>query len=178
MASLVLHGRERACLEHVIKHTPGARERARAQAVLWVAHGQAIGDVAELLQVSRQTIHNWIERFQEREGTLATCFLDAPRSGRPPAAAGRLPELLAQVFHQTPRDFGYQGTGWTAALLVAYLKDYQGLEVSTTTVHRVIADLGLRWKRARHRLTGRPATWRQSKGGSNAGCTGGSARCC
>jgi transposase len=163
MASLALHGRERACLTNIIKHTAGARERARAQAVLWVAQGQPIVEVAELLQVSRQTVHNWIERFQERDGEMAACFRDASRSGRPAAAKGQLPLLLARVFDQTPRDFGYHATGWTAPLLVAYLEDYHGLPVSTNTVHRVIAELGLRWKRPRHQWADRLATWRQSK---------------
>jgi transposase len=169
MASLVLRGRQRTCLENIIRHLPGARERARAQAVLWVAQGQPVVEVAELLRVSRQTIHNWIERFQERDGALATRFLDAPRSGRPAAAKGQLPFLLARAFDQAPRDLGYHSSGWTAPLLVAYLEDQHGLPVSTSTVRRVLDELELRWKRPRHQRAERLETGRQSKGGSSVG---------
>ena len=60
---------------------------------------------------------------------------------------------------------GYHQTVWTAPLLVRYLRDHHGVEVSGTTVGRAIARLGIRWKRPRHQLARRPDTWRQSKGG-------------
>ena len=39
---------------------PLAKERCRAQALLWLAEGRAVEQVAELLQVSRQTVYNWL----------------------------------------------------------------------------------------------------------------------
>ena len=33
-------------------------------ALLWIAEGADVAEVAELLQVSRQTIYNWLSRFQ------------------------------------------------------------------------------------------------------------------
>jgi len=47
------------------------------------------------------------------------------------------------------------------------------LPVSRQSVSRAIARLHLRWKRPRHRLGRRPATWRQAKGGSNGACEDG-----
>jgi transposase len=170
MALVLLSDRQRAELEELVAHTPLAKERCRAQALLWIAEGSDVGEVAELLHVSRQTIYNWRSRFQERaEPDLRAGLLDAPRLGRPRAASGTIDDLVAAVIDGDPRDLGYHATVWTAPLLCRYLHDHQGIEVSDRTVGRAIDRLDLSWKRPRHELARRLPTWRQSKGGSKRG---------
>jgi transposase len=166
MALLTLSGRQRGESEDIVSHTPGAKERCRAQALLWIADGSDVGEVAELLQVSRQTVSNWLSRFQGRaELDLRARLLDAPRLGRPRAASGALDERVAAVIDGDPRKLGYHATVWTAPLLSRYLRDHHAIEVSDRTVSRAIDRLGIRRKRPRHELALRPETWRQSKGG-------------
>ncbi|MGE5754885.1 MAG: helix-turn-helix domain-containing protein, partial [Planctomycetaceae bacterium] len=57
MALLALSDRQRGELEDIVYHTPLAKERCRAQALLWIAQGSDVGEVAELLHVSRQTVY-------------------------------------------------------------------------------------------------------------------------
>jgi transposase len=166
MALLALTDRQRGELQDIVSHTPLAKERCRAQALLWIADGSDVGEVAELLQVSRQTVSNWLSRFQERAGLdLRARLLDAPRLGRPRAASGTIDELVAAVIDGDPRKFGSHATVWTAPLLSRYLREHQAIAVSDRTVSRAIDRLGIRWKRPRHELALRPETWRQSKGG-------------
>jgi transposase len=166
MALLALSDWHRGGLEDIVAHTPGAKERCRAQALLWIAEGSDVGEVAELLQVSRQTVYNWLSRFEERaELDLRARLLDTPRLGRPRAASGTIDERVAAVIDGDPRKFGYHATVWTAPLLSRYLREHHAIEVSDRTVSRAIDRLGLRWKRPRHELALRPETWRQSKGG-------------
>jgi transposase len=166
MARLSLSDRQRGELERIVSRTPVAKERCRAQALLWIADGADVAEVAELLQASRQTVYNWLSRFQERaELDLRARLLDAPRLGRPRTASGTIDELVAAVIDDDPRDFGYHATVWTAPLLSRYLRDHHVIEVSDRTISRAIDRLGIRWKRPRHELDLRPETWRQSKGG-------------
>jgi transposase len=166
MASIILSNRLRGELEHLVAHTLLAKERSRAQALLWLADGASVEEVADLLRVSRQTVYNWVERFRRREGLdLRARLLDAPRSGRPPTALGVIDPLIEAVIDQDPRTLGYRSTVWTAPLLLRHLKRAHGIEVSRKSVSLAIARLGLRWKRPRHQLSLRPETWRQSKGG-------------
>jgi transposase len=94
---------------------------------------------------------------------------DAPRPGRPRTGGGGVDPWIAEVIDTDPRALGYHQTVWTARLLVQYLRDHHEVEVSRKTVSRALARLDIRWKRPRHQLARRPDTWRQSKGGSNAG---------
>ena len=166
MSDIFLSNRLRGELEYLLVHTPLAKERCRAQAVLWLADGEPVEQVAELLQVSRQTVYNWTDRFQQREGLdLRARLLDAPRSGRPPTALGIIDPLIEAVIDQDPRKSGYHSTVWTAALLIRHLKRVHGIEVSRKSISSAMDRLGIRWKRPRHQLALRPETWRQSKGG-------------
>ena len=166
MASIILSDRLRGELEHLVTHTPLAKERCRAQSLLWLADGDSVEQVAELLRVSRQTVYNWAERFQQREGLdLRARLLDAPRSGRPPTALGIIDPLIEAVIDEDPRKLGYHSTVWTAALLIQHLKRAHGIEVSRKSISATLARLGIRWKRPWHQLSLRPDTWRQSKGG-------------
>jgi len=153
-------------LEGLLARTPLAKEHARALALLWLADGRPVAEVAELLRVSRQSVYNWVDRFERRDGQgLRARLLDAPRSGRPATASGIIDPLIAEVIDTDPRELGYRSTNWTAGLLVRYLKRSHGIEVSRRSVGLAIDRLGIRWKRPRHQLALRPETWRQSKGG-------------
>jgi Homeodomain-like domain len=76
MAPLTLTARQRADLEVILTHTPSARERCRAQALLWLAEGSNAGEVAELLHVSRQTVSNWVGRYTVVDPVLPTVRYD------------------------------------------------------------------------------------------------------
>jgi len=166
MAPLVLSPRQRSELEYLAARNPVAKERCRAQALLWLDEGEAPEQVAEALRVSRRTVYYWVDRLDDRDGLdLKRRLADAPRLGRPRAGDGGVDPWIAEVIDTDPRALGYHQTVWTAPLLVRYLHDRHQVEVSRKTVSRAIARLDIRWKRPRHQLARRPDTWRQSKGG-------------
>lgn len=166
MAPIILSARLRGQLEDLVLRTPSAKERCRAQAVLWLAEGLSAEQVAETFQVSRQTVYNWVNRFLRRDGLeLRARLLDAPRSGRPPAIAEVIDPLIAAVVAGDPCEWGYHATVWTAELLQLHLEHAHGINASIKTISGAIARLDLRWKRPRYELAARSPTWRQAKGG-------------
>ena len=167
----VLHSTERKALEHLATWTRDAQQLRRAQALLWFDEGESVAEIADRLRLSRQVIYTWITQFHAREGLdIAARVAPEARSGRPRTVQGRIEPLIAAVIARDPRDLGYRSTVWTAPWLTQYLQAEHALAVSRPSVSRALARLGLRWKRPRHRLARRPATWRQAKGGSNGVC--------
>lgn len=166
MTLITLTWKERQALEALAAQTAQARDLRRAQALLWLDQGEAVPSIAERLHVSRQTLYHWVTRFASRpRPDLAARLADAPRSGRPRTASGVIDPLIDDVIERDPREFGYRSTAWTAPLLVEYLQDMHAIEVSDDSVRLAIRRLDIRWKRPRHTLALRPATWRQAKGG-------------
>jgi transposase len=173
MTPFHLSDQEREELQRLLSEGAHAREQRRLQALLWLAAGEPPDHIAEVLGVSRRTIYYWAQRFHDRgDLDLQARLADATRPGRPRTASGIIDPLIAEVIDRDPRDLGYRHTGWTNALLRRYLNEAHGLAVSRRSVRRALARLGIRWKRPRHHLARRPDTWRQSKGGSNAGSKG------
>jgi transposase len=166
MAPLILFPRQRSELEYLASHDPVAKQRCRAQALLWLDEGETPEQVADSLRVCRRTVYYWVGRLDDRAGLdLRQRLADAPRPGRPRAAGDGIDTWIADVIDTDPRKLGYHQTVWTAPLLVRCLRDHHQVEVSRKTVGRALARLGIRWKRPRHQLARRPDTWRQSKGG-------------
>jgi transposase len=179
MALLQLSDSDRDGLQHLLSEGTFAKEHCRVQALLWLAAGEPVERIADVLGVSRRAVYYWAERFQERgELNLHARLADAPRCGRPATVAGIIDPLLAAVIDLDPRDLGYRSTGWTNRLLRQHLQKAHHLAVSRKSVSLALARLGIRWKRPRHELALRPDTWRQSKGGSNAASRDAHARCC
>src|SRR5262245_18519632 len=170
MSAFQLRPWERRQLLKLFDHPPDAKQLRRAQALVWLHEGQPVRRVAELLRVEPRTVYNWARAFRERTGLDPRArLLDVSRSGRPPTALGIIDPLIDAVIEDDPRLHGYRATVWTAPLLRRYLGEVHGVETSRKSVGRALARLGVRWKRPRHRLGRRPDTWRQAKGGSNAG---------
>jgi len=166
MVPIILNARLRGQLDDLVLRTTSAKERCRAQAVLWLAEGLSAEQVAETFQVSRQTVYNWVNRFLQREDLeLRERLLDAPRSGRPPAIAEVIDPLIAAAFAADPRESGYHATVWTAELLQHHLEHAHGIRASVKTISGAIDRLELRWKRPRYELAARSPSWRQAKGG-------------
>jgi transposase len=179
MTLVALSPKERELLETLATRTPHAKVLRRAQALLWLDHGESPSEVAARLRVTRQTIYNWVHAFQGRSACDLTARLaDGARRGRPRTAYGIIDPLIKAVIDQDPRALGYRSTVWTAPLLASSLWEEHDLAVSHQSVRLAIARLDYRWKRPRHRLARRATTWRQAKGGSNVDSAGASGPSC
>ena len=166
MTAFALSHKERTLLEQLVSDTQDARSVCRAYGLLWLDQGEAVQTIAGRLSVSRQTVYNWTERFVERKGcALEARLADADRSGRPCTVQGIIEPWIEAVIDIDPHEFGYCSTVWTAPLLASYLADQHHLAASCQSVRLAIARLKMRWKRPRHQLALRPATWQQAKGG-------------
>ena len=169
MALIKLTSRQIDQLEKLLTTRPDARELKRGQALLWLVEGQSVEEVAARLRVTRQTIYNWVERFETRGNLdLKERLADGPRSGRPPIALEIIDPLIDQAIEKDPRQFEYRSTIWTVPLLQQYLEEKHQIEVSAASVRLAIDRLRIAWKRPRHRLALRAENWRLAKGGSSA----------
>jgi transposase len=167
MIPFKLRPREYHQLDELARCSHDAASVQCAHALLALHEGLSAGEIADLLDVSRQTIYNWAEAFLGRGNlNLAQRLLDAPRGGRPASVLGIIDPLIDAVIDDDPRDYGYRSTVWTAPLLQRYVEEAHAIVTSRRSVSRALSRLSIRWKRPRHQLAQRLETWRQAKGGS------------
>lgn len=139
---------DRHQLAKALKHVTEVRTYKRLQAVLLVATGRAVKDVAQIVGVSLQTIYNWVNWYLQEHA--AKVLSDAPRAGRPRAAHGITVARIKREFDRDPLRLGYQTTVWTVPLLTAHLSRRYHCRLSPDTLRRRMRHMGLRWKRPRY----------------------------
>jgi transposase len=152
-------------LEEVLTHPEDGRQLKRAQALLWVDDEEPIKRVAERLRVDRQSVYNWIDWVNQRQGQVVERLKDADRSGRPREKSDVVDEELPRLLAADPKQYGYRATGWTNQMLRDYIHKRIHLRVSHQTIREGIERAGYRWKRPRYVLSRRVKHWRQAKGG-------------
>lgn len=150
MEGLRLTGWQRHRLRRQLKETQDAHVYRRTLAVLEVSRGQSIVQVARTLDVTRQTVHNWIASYAPSHDPQA--LQDEPRSGRPTLWTEDHQALLRWLMEHTPDEFGYFAVNWTVPLLQEEWEHGTGLRLSDETVRRGLQELGYVWKRGRYEL--------------------------
>jgi transposase len=155
------HDRRR--LAQALERTTEARAFRRIQAVLLVARGWAIAEVARIAGACLGAVYHWVQRYR---GTHHVASLaEAPRSGRPRAAAPITDARIVREYRRDPLRLGYNTTGWTVPLLAGHLSRKYGCSLSPATLRRRMRRLGLRWKRPRYAYAGKDPHRAQKKGG-------------
>lgn len=156
---------DRRRLQHALAKAKLARDYRRIEAVLWIAEGQPIGEVAQRAHVDRSSVHRWRDRYLQGHDPAA--LAERPRSGRPPVAPELNGQLLAELLAQDPRELGYCATGWTTPLLAQHLRQCHGLRLADRTLRRRLRAFGFVWKRPRHVFSHKAPHLAQKKGGSS-----------
>ena len=134
----------------------------RAQAVLLVAQGRALTEVASVAGVSLQTVYNWVTRYLAAHQLSA--LEDSPRSGRPRTAPQITSARILQEVHRNPLRLGYRTTVWTMPLLAHHLSQRYHCGLSSYTLRRRMKALGLRYKRPRYFYEEKEPNRAQKKG--------------
>jgi len=125
MSGSRLSTRERRRVLNLLQRTDDAHLYRRVLAVLEHDRGKSVVEIAESLQVSRQSVYNWIGCFQHANDILK--LVDAPHPGRPSDWMEEAEALLQVLLTHGPEQFGYYATYWTVPLLQEQLWHGQAL---------------------------------------------------
>ena len=150
MSRLKLKHWQRHRLYQQLKATSDARTYRRTLAVLELDRGRSALEIAAMLGVTRQSVHNWAVAFA-RESDPAV-LRDEDRSGRPPLLDEQAECLLPSLMSQSPQDLGYPHADGTVPPLQQELERGLGLWPSDDTVRRGLRRRGYVWKRPRYVL--------------------------
>lgn len=150
-----LSDQEREELKRGARREPG-RVSERMHAILLSARGYEVGQIASILEYDEATVRRWIERFEAKglEG-----LQDLPRSGRPRSADAAAQDIVRRAMETDPESCGHSGVAlWTVVLLQTHLFVKLGLQLSRSSVRRLVHAMGYVWRRPRHVLPKDPET--------------------
>lgn len=160
MRGLQLTPPQQALLEQQLNSTRDAAVYRRTLAILEIAAGRPIAEIAHFLHVSRVSVHRWLGWYaQDRD---PECLLDQRGGNHPTCWTEELQAFLRETLAQRPDQLGYPATGWTVPLLREYLAHRGGVRLSLTTIRRQLRDLDYVWKRPRYVLDPDPERGKKS----------------
>jgi transposase len=113
----------------------------RKRAVARVQEGESPETVAKVLDISRATMYGWLARY--RSGGWGA--LDASkRGGRPPKLDGKaLRWIYCTVTMKNPLQMKFSFALWTSRMIAVLIRSKFGIEVSRSSVSRLLNQLGL-----------------------------------
>jgi transposase len=128
---------QREELQAIMKSTAPQRKRMRAHAVLLSARRYSLDQIADIYQVDRDRVSQWLERW---EAAHMDGLDDEPRSGRPPKLTDAERQDVVKITLQEPRSIK-TGLKRIAAEV--------GKLLSGETLRTLLSTEGYIWKRMR-----------------------------
>lgn len=135
-------------LKKALTQAEDKRTFQRVQAVLLVARGHHISEIASISGVSEQTIYNWVHLYLDQHKVAA--LEDDPRSGRPLAAKRITAERIVRELRRSPLKLGYRTNVWTVETLAHHLSERYQCPITPRTLRRRMKEVGLVCKRPRY----------------------------
>jgi len=122
------------------KISPKAMEEFRTRAVQRVQDGESPETVIKTLGFARACIYNWLARY--RAGGWQA-LRTGNRSGRPKKLTGpQIRWIYRTIRDKDPRQLKFSFALWTRSIIVALIKRQFGVKLSSTSVGRLLHQLG------------------------------------
>jgi len=118
----------------------------RIHALLSIIEGKTVSEVAELLNLSLQTVYNYISALLLKR--LDSLVYKQP-PGRPSKLSKTQRKVLAKVLEQGPEKAGYDCGGWDTVLIQDLIYTRFGVEYNPHYVAELLKNIGFSWQKAR-----------------------------
>jgi transposase len=140
----------------------------RCQILLASSRGKNAYQIAKSLGCNPQTVRNAIHAFNDK-GLPEALKQGSKRPHTIHRAfdPGRA-EVLRELLHKSPREFGKQSSLWTMdmAAEVSFEEGLTNERVSGETIRATLARMGVRWERAKRWITSPDPEYARKKGGA------------
>jgi transposase len=131
---------EEATLQAMYRHHPNHYTRLRAHSILLSAQGRSVFDIADILNVHRQSVASWIHAWEE-DGICG--LIENRRPGRPKTVADEAVEQVLEMVKTEPRSL---------KRTLVMLEERLGEKLHLKTLKRLCKRAGWCWKRVRKSL--------------------------
>lgn len=157
-------------LKRALRGATEARDFRRLQAVLLVAQGRPVAEVARIAGASRRSVYGWLRRYLSDH--RVEDLTERPRSGRPPVAEVITGECIRRESARSPTELGSSTTTWAVKTSADHLSHTYGCPITERTLRRRMADMDLCRERPRYVYSTKDPHRAREKGRSCVACGG------
>lgn len=104
-------------------------------------------ELAEWYDVTRTTIHNWLDRLERLEDEpLEDVIYDDPRTGRPPKLSADQREWLESILQEPPDEWDIDAEAWSPPLVRTLIAERFDVDYTLRHVRTLMNRAGVDWK--------------------------------
>lgn len=118
-------------------------------------------EIAEILWRDVRNVRRWLQAYET--GGIEGLRSPKGAGGRPRDLREQVQQEISALMERQPTDEGLNATHWTKPLLAHACKARLGRPVSTSTIQRVLHDLGYQYKRTRKAIPAHAPTSEEKK---------------
>jgi len=105
-------------------------------------------ELADWYDVSRTTIHNWLNRLERLEDEpLEDVIYDEKRPGRPAKLDDCQQRQLTEVLTQSPSEAGFDAQEWSPKLARVYIEETFDVEYTLSYVRELMHEADISWSK-------------------------------
>jgi len=136
-------------LKTISQKNSGPNYRRRANALLLLYDGYNVSQTAELMKASRTSVRLW----RDRSIRLGEAGLVPGSRGRPvETVTDEVCVKLLELVQEKPSAYYYLRSRWSSEMLAKQLCKHLSMVIHSSTVRRLLPQLGINWNRARPTL--------------------------
>lgn len=118
----------------------------RIHALLYIIAGQSVSQVAEIVNLSEQTVRNYVKAFILK-GLRSLTYQRPP--GRPPKLTKSQRKELAELIAAGPMQAGYDCGCWDTSLIQDMIQERFGVRYTPHYIAQLLHNMGFSYQRAR-----------------------------
>jgi len=149
MVRIALSGETRKALACRLQQAYAAhatRLIRRVHALLWLADGKTVGEIAHTLDIGEQTVRDWLHALILNG--VDSLFYRSP-VGRPAKLTASQRQQLKQLVTAGPEAAGYSSACWTSAMITDLIKLRFKVDYNPRYVCHLLKALGFSFQKAR-----------------------------
>ena len=125
------------------------KEKIRYEALYTVSRGKDVKTVAEIIDVEKSTVYNWINRW-----VIDRNVTDKPRSGGPPFITKEDEKEIRRLIDENdPKRYGINASSYTTRELQIYFAKVKGKFIDEETFRVHLISTGAHYVKAQLRYT-------------------------
>ena len=131
-------------LSRIHRHSHHHQVRQRAHCILLSFEGFNVTELMSIFAVTRKTVYTWLDAWDNH---CLVGLYDQPGRGRKAKLNDAQKEQIREWVKQTPNNL---------KAVLARIKETWNIEVSKTTLKRILKSFSISWRRLRRVLAGKP----------------------
>lgn len=124
------------------------KQKKRFQAMYLLSKDYAVGDVSDIVGISRRMINKWIKQYHKN--SLEGLRIKRYKGAKPKIDINLRKELVTLV-QTPPRKIGFQFSSWNTKTIKIWFKDAYNIEITKPRIFQILKEEKFSWKKGEHR---------------------------